>query len=109
MMHFLHKGDHLGKAFVVFLPMIDMNPSDTTTCIYPTLKFISEHARHHEVPPIITFNQPLWWKALMIVTTEPSGSDLKRIVLHLGGFHTEMSFIGSLGHLMVSTRLQDLL
>ncbi len=45
----------------------------------------------------------------MIVTTEPEGSDLKGIVLRLGGFHTEMSFLGTLGHLKVSTRLQDLL
>ncbi len=108
MMQFLHKGDHPGKASVIFLPMIDMNPSDAT-CIYSTLKFISEHARRHDVTPIITFDQPLWWKALMIVTTEPEGSDLKGMVLCLGGFHTEMSFLGSLGHLMVSTGLQDLL
>ncbi len=45
----------------------------------------------------------------MIVTTKPEGNDLKGIVLCLGGFHTEMSFLGFLGHLMVSTRLQDLL
>ena len=33
--------------------------------------FVSEHARRHDVTPIITFDQPLWWKALMIPTTEP--------------------------------------
>ena len=59
MMHFLHKGDHPGKASVIFLPMIDMNPSDTI-CIYSALKFIGEYARRHDVTPIITFDQPLW-------------------------------------------------
>ncbi len=45
----------------------------------------------------------------MIITTKPEWSDLKGIVLCLGDFHTEMSFLGSRGHLMVSTELQDLL
>ena len=30
MMHFVHHGDHPGKVSVMFLPIIDMNPSDTT-------------------------------------------------------------------------------
>ena len=48
----------------------------------------------HGVTQILTFDQPLWWKALMIVESEPKGSDLRRIVLHLGSFHTEMNFLG---------------
>ena len=62
MMQFVHDGDHPGKASVMFLPMIDMNPTDVS-CIYSTLLFVSEHAHHHSVKPIITFDQPLWWKA----------------------------------------------
>ena len=45
----------------------------------------------------------------MIVVAEPVGSDLSKIVLRLGGFHTEMSFLGCIGHLMASSGLQDLL
>ena len=108
MMQFVHHGSHPGKAAVMFMPMIDMNPSDST-CIYSTLSFVSEHARRHGVTPIITFDQPLWWKALMIVESEPEGSDMKGIVLRLGGFHTEMSFLGSIGHLMASSGLQEVL
>ena len=69
----------------MFLPMIDMIPSDVT-CIYSTLKFVCEHARRHGVTHIITFDQPLWWKALMIIETEPTGSVLNDIVLRLGAF-----------------------
>lgn len=54
MMQFVHEGDHPGKSSVMFLPMIDMNPYDAT-CIYSALKFVSEHARRHDVKPIITF------------------------------------------------------
>lgn len=107
-MQFVHQGNnHPGKAAIMFMPIIDMNPSDST-CIYSTLMFVSEHARRHGVTPIITFDQPLWWKALMIVESEPMGSDLKGIILRLGGFHTEMSFLGCIGHLMASSGLQEI-
>ena len=33
----------------------------------------------------------------------------RKIILHLGGFHTEMSFLGSIGHLMASYGLQEML
>ena len=45
----------------------------------------------------------------MIIASEPVGSELKKIVLCLGGFHTEMSFLGCIGHLMAATGLRDLL
>ena len=108
MMQLVHRGRHPGKSSVIFLPMIDMNPSDIT-CVYSTLKYIQDHAHRHDVTPIITFDQPLWWKALMIIVTDPSGSDLRSIVLRLGGFHTEMSFPGCIGHLMAASGLQELL
>ena len=108
MMQLVHRGNHPGKSSVMFLPMIDMNPSDVT-CVYSTLKYVCEHARRHDVTPILTFDQPLWWKALMIIVTEPVGSNLRDIVLRLGGFHTEMSFLGCIGHLMAASGLQELL
>ncbi|WAR15643.1 LOW QUALITY PROTEIN: hypothetical protein MAR_005748 [Mya arenaria] len=76
---------------------------------FSTLKFVSEHARRHQVKPIITFDQPLWWKVLMIICAEPEGSDLNYIVLRLGGFHTEMSFLGAIGHLMAGSGLQEVM
>ncbi len=45
----------------------------------------------------------------MIVKSEPEESDLRGIVLRLGGFHTEMSFLGCIGHLMGSSGLQEML
>ena len=108
MMQLVHSGRHPGTSSVMFLPLIDMNPSDTT-CVYSTLKYIQEHADRHNVTPIITFDQPLWWKALMITVNEPVGSKLRSIVLRLGGFHTEMSFLGCIGHLMAASGLQELL
>ena len=107
MMQFVHDGDHPGKSSVMFLPMIDMNPTDVS-CIYSTLMFISEQAHRYNVQPIITFDQPLWWKAFLITATEPANSDLRNIVLCLGGFHTEISLLGCIGHFMAGSGLQEL-
>ena len=108
MMQKSHQGIHPGKSSVMFLPMIDMSASDVI-CIYSTLEFISSHARQYHVTPIKTFDQPLWWKALNIIDAEPAASNLHDIVLRLGGFHTQMSFLGCIGHLMAASELQQVL
>ena len=53
--------------------------------------------------PSITFDQPLWLKATCIDEEANLG-----IVCRLGGFHTMMSFIGSLGGMMRGSGLEDL-
>ena len=109
MMQAVHRGSHQGKSAITFLPMIDLNPSEVT-CISSTLKFVSEHARRHNIAnPIVTFDQPLWWKAFNIISTEPANSDLRKVILRLGAFHTQMSFLGSIGHLMAGSGLREVL
>ena len=107
MMQKSHQGVHPGKSSVMFLPMIDTSASDVT-CIYSTLEFISSYARQYNVTPIIAFDQPLWWKALNIIDAKPVASKLHDMFLRLGGFHTQMSFLGCIGHLMAASRLQVL-
>ena len=77
------------------------------SCIYSTLHFISRQVQEHRFHPIVTFDQPLWWKALQIVKSEDEGSLLASIVLRLGGFHTEMSFLGSMGASMKGSGLEE--
>ena len=84
--------------------MIDMNPSDVT-CVSSTLHFVSEHAKQHSIAnPIFTFD-----RAFNITQTEQPNSDLRKIIVHLGAFHAEMSFLGSIGHLMAGSGLRELL
>jgi len=104
-MQLVHKGQHPGTSSIVFLPMIDMDPNDLS-CIYSTLKFISSHALRHQSYPVVTFDQPLWWKEHTMVESAP---ELQPAVIRLGGFHTQMSFLGSIGHLMEGSGLQELL
>ncbi|CAG2201846.1 unnamed protein product [Mytilus edulis] len=107
-MQMIHKGEYPGKSTVVFLPMIDMNSSDMS-CIYSTLLFVSNQAHRYNRTPVLTFDQPLYWKALTIIQNEHPNSQLKSVVLRLGAFHTEMSFLGCIGHIMRSSGLQEIL
>ena len=107
-MQMVHVGEYPGQSSVTFLPMIDMNPSDMS-CIFSTLSFISDHAIKYNQTPIVTFDQPLYWKALMIIHHGNADRCLHNIVLRLGGFHAEMSFLGCIGHLMQGSGLAELL
>lgn len=86
-MHIIHQGlKHPGKSSVVFLPMIDLYSGDKT-CILFSLNFVCDLAIKHIAPPIIMFDQPLYWKAAEMIMDAPQSSPLKNIVLMLGGFH----------------------
>jgi hypothetical protein len=54
--------------------------------------------------PCITFNQPLWLKATDIIKAKSM-----KIVCRLGGFHTMMSFMGSIGSMMKGSGLEEAL
>ena len=88
--------------------MIDLDPSDPS-CNYTTMKFVSSQARRFDATHILTFDQPLYWKSLTIIQSQPDGSDLKGMVLRLRGFHMQISFLGSIGHLIAGSGLQELL
>lgn len=108
MMQMIQKGSHSGKATVHFLPIIDMNPTDYT-CINSTLHYIAKDADKYNAAPTITFDNPLYWKARSIIENELVSSPIKRVVVCLGGFHLKMSFLGTIGHLMAGTGLDDVL
>ena len=57
---------------------------------------------------MLTFDQPLYWKATEIQEHEKY-STVKDIVLILGSFHILMSYLGSIGHLMSGTGLHSVL
>ena len=46
---------------------------------------------------------------MTIIESEPEDSDLKSVVLKLGGFHAQMSFLECIGYLMSGSGLQELL
>jgi len=73
---------------------------------YSTLNYVSSLAeKTTHVTFIVTFDQPLYWKAKTIVAGEPDGSGMQSIVVRLEGFHTEMSLLGYIGKLMDNSGL----
>ncbi|GFO48676.1 hypothetical protein PoB_007518100 [Plakobranchus ocellatus] len=103
-----YEGSYPGQSTITFLPIIDMQPTNMS-CVYSTLHFVSNLTAKYKVKPVLTFDQPLWWKAQLIVDSEPSDTHLRSLILQLGGFHTQMSYLGTIGQLMTGSGLRELL
>ena len=100
-----HGKSHPGKSQLFMAPIINLNPSDEN-CIYTALLFIQRQATSMNVAtPSVTFGQPLWLKAYEIAKSK----QLDIVVIRLGGFHTLMSFLGSIGAVMGGSGLDKLL
>ena len=96
--------DHSAVSQVSLLSIIDLNPTDPT-CIYSTLCFVEQQAKQLRIEtPCITCDQPLWQKAVDIITATKMN-----MVCRLGGFHMTMSFSGSVGSVMSGSELSDAL
>ena len=97
MMHLLHQHmDHPGKSTIAFLPIIDMYPGDKS-CIFSTLEYLSKLASDQNCPAVVTFDQPLFWKASQIKEEVVEDSLVHKVVLLLGSFHTFMNLLGAIG------------
>jgi len=73
---------HSAVSQVSLLSIIDLNPTDLTR-IYSTLCFVEQQAKQLRIEtPCITFHQPLWQKAVDIITATKMN-----MVCRLGGFH----------------------
>ena len=103
-----HDGPCPGKTVIHFVPMIGM-PSSDYSCIYSTLSFVSDLAQKYGRDPVLTFDQPLYWKAMEIKTHEQPKGSFNKMVLVLGTFHTCMTFYGSIGYIMAGSGIQSLL
>ena len=96
--------NHNPVSDVTLLPIVELNPNDHS-CILSTLLYVIDQAKLLNVPtPCITFDQPLWLKAVEIA----KAANLP-IVCRLGGFHMLMSFLGSIGHVMEGSGLEEAL
>ena len=99
------KGEKTPKASFDFLPMVNLDPN-SWKCIYSVLMFGMEECKKYGLDPIFTFDQPIWWNARQIKNQE---EHLSSVILNLGGFHTDMSFLGAIGHIMQCSGLKQIL
>ena len=83
------------KSDLFLLPIIDLQPTNLT-CIYSTLILIQRQVDQKNIEtPSVTFDQPLWYKAQGTIFDK-----VLNILCRLGGFHTLLSFVGSIGIMM---------
>jgi hypothetical protein len=93
-------GIHPPVADIRMLPIIDLNPSDKS-CILSTFLFVCNQAKLLDIEvPCVTFDQPLWIKAVEVSTAERFN-----IVCRLGVFHLIMSYLGSICSVMAGSGL----
>ena len=107
MNHIFHSQDKdvIRKSEVLILPIIDLSPS-YDTCIYSTLLYIEDQANCLNLPSAcVTFDQPLWKKAMETVIAK----GMSKIVLRLGGFHLLMSTCGNLFQMMKGSGIEEAL
>ena len=91
-----------GKHKIEFLGIIDL-PSTDMSCVYTTLLFVEAQHKKMKLPGhgVCTFDQPLWQKA-MIVKAHMN----IHMVIMLGNFHVQMSFLGCIGYVMTNSGLE---
>ena len=93
------------QSRIVILPFVNHDPSDPST-IYTSLTFAQKLSDQYNLGVCpVTFDQPLYVKAAEIVASSP---DIKSICVRLGGFHTLMSYMGSIGYVMAGSGLEAL-
>ena len=92
------------SAIITMHPIIDQNPNELST-VYSTLLYVDQQAKQMSLQTsCVTFDQPLWLKAIDIVQSEKLN-----IVCRLGPFHMLMSFLGSIGKVMEGSGLVEAL
>ena len=103
-MSMIYTGDnHRGISSFEFFPTINLRSSDMN-CIQSMLLFVDNEAQKYGCRCVITFDQPLFIKALMILTAEVC--PFKDTILRLGGFHT-MCFLACIGDTMEYSALAE--
>ena len=89
----VRKGNHHGASSIIFMPMIDKKSTDSV-CLLSTISFVCTLSQKYAMTPILTFDQPLYWKAMELMVSHPDDHLVKKCVLRLGGLNMCMSFLG---------------
>jgi len=78
---------------IIYDPMVPLNPS-TWEAVYSTMVFVRKQADAvGQHCAILTFDQPLYYKAYSIQKEKPD--EFQNMFVRLGGFHQLMSFLGA--------------
>lgn len=93
-------------SVIEFLPFIYSPPSDIKTLFTAMRKSCDEAKKLGMKTCIITFDQPLYFKARAILAAVPDSFGDIIVIIRLGGFHTILSFLGVFDHNMAGSGLK---
>ena len=95
------------KTQAVYLPLIDMPPSDPDTMMtaLQEAKRLTNEGGQKRV--VFTCDQQLYKVAVDVKWAYPN--DFSDVILRLGGMHMLMGFVGAIGSLMAGSGLSELL
>ncbi|CAD6231375.1 GSCOCG00012225001-RA-CDS, partial [Cotesia congregata] len=96
------------RSRIICLPFINAPPTDYDTILTSLLFSIEKCKASNQKTCIVTFDQPLYWKARDITAAADPNTDLSKVVVRLGAFHLLMSFIGSIGYIMSGSGLEEI-
>ena len=96
----VHRGSHPGQCAVYLMPWNTLTLEKRCFC---------DTAEHYSTMFIFIYDHPLWWKSIIIIKNKPETSNLHGIVLRLGGFHTLISLLEVVDHIMAGWSLWSLL
>ncbi|KYN29869.1 hypothetical protein ALC57_00678, partial [Trachymyrmex cornetzi] len=89
-------------------PFVNYPPSDVNT-IFTVLKHAATLSRSLSMHKLfVTFDLPLYQKAVQIVHSCHNDNTLNTIMPRLGGFHLLMSYFGAVGFIMAGTGLNEI-
>ncbi|XP_022204652.2 uncharacterized protein LOC111061263 [Nilaparvata lugens] len=94
-------------TYIMAVPFINLDLSNMST-IYTALLFAADQSKKQNQTCIVTFDQPLFLKAMDIVGASDKDSKISKTVVRLGGFHLLMSYMGAIGKIMEGSGLEDL-
>ena len=84
-MQTVNTSPHLGRESALFIPMIDLKPTDPV-CVLSTIHFVAEQFSQNNVAPVLTFHWQFYWKSISIKEQRDESSAFKKIKLRIGGF-----------------------
>ncbi|KAJ8869862.1 hypothetical protein PR048_028871 [Dryococelus australis] len=107
-MNSITEGCYRERTKVVPLPLVNTPPLNYDTD-YTSLRYAAELCGTiKQNCAIITFDQPLYWKAREIVAASPSDSQLSNTVVWLDRFYLLMSYLWCIGYLMGGSGVKKL-
>jgi len=101
----IHQEKSYSTSSISYLPFVNLPASDYN-CILTVIQLAQRKTRDlKQQITIVTFDQPLFMKAIDIV----SALSLNNVIVRLGAFHLLMSFLGCIGFIMAGSGLKDIL